>query len=125
MQGKTILIVDDDTAFSDMLSEILQEEGARVIVEHDGLTGFNQAIKSEPDLIMMDLMMPRMSGADALEKIRESDWGKGVHVILLTNMSDPETIKSLSEEDTHTECLLKTDWTLSQLTEHIKELLAI
>jgi two-component system alkaline phosphatase synthesis response regulator PhoP len=120
MEGKTILMVDDDVEFSEMISEILQDEGARLIVEHDGLTGFNQATQSHPDLIMMDLMMPRMSGVEALQKIRASDWGKTVPVMLLTNMSQAEVPR---EDGEPTEVLLKTDLSLGDIVEHAKKLL--
>ena len=73
---------------------------------------------------MMDIMMPRMSGADALEQIRDSGWGKELPILMLSNMSEPEKVKAICETSQKTECLLKTDWTLEQLTEHIKKLLA-
>lgn len=107
-----------------MLSEVLIEDGARVVVEHDGVVGLDQAMQSKPDLIMLDVMMPRMSGVQALEKIRASDWGKEVPVLMLTNMNEPEESAKDREAGHPTECLLKTDWTLDQISTHVKELLA-
>jgi DNA-binding response OmpR family regulator len=124
MTEKTVLIIDDDIAFSEMLTEIFRSEGMRVIVEHDGVTGLDQAAQSHPDLIMLDVMMPRMSGADALTKIRETDWGKTVPILMLTNMGEPEIVAQDKARGAPTECLLKTDWTLDQISTRVKGLLA-
>jgi DNA-binding response OmpR family regulator len=121
---KRILIIDDDLAFSDMLSEILKDEGFDVLVEHDGMRGYECATTEHPDLVMCDVMMPGMSGIDLLTKLREDAWGSTVPVILLTNMTQPEAMAQIQLGSAHTECLLKTDWTLDKLAEKLKTLLA-
>ncbi len=122
VEGKTVLIVDDDLAFADMLSEILRDEGLEVLVEHDGVAGYERALRDKPDLMMFDMMMPRMSGVQALERIREDVWGKDVPAILLTNMNEPEALGAQPRQGP-TECLLKTDLTLDQIAEKIKQVL--
>lgn len=121
---KRILLIDDDLAFSEMLSEILKDEGFDVLVEHDGLRGYERATTEHPDLVMCDVMMPGMSGIDLLTKLREDAWGSMVPVILLTNMTQPEAMAQMQQGPAHTECLLKTDWTLDKLAEKLKTLLA-
>ena len=125
MQGKTILIIDDDLAFSEMLSEILKDEGAEVCVANDGVAGLTKAEEVQPDLIMCDVMMPRMTGMEVLQKIRTASWGTTVPFILLTNMTQPEGLEQVQQiSAAHTECLLKTDWTLDDIAKKIQGLLA-
>ncbi len=122
---KKILLIDDDLAFSEMLSEILKDEGFDVLVEHDGLRGFERATAEHPDLVMCDVMMPGMSGLELLKQLRDDQWGSTVPIILLTNMTQPEAMAQMAQGSAHTECLLKTDWTLDKLAEKLKVLLAV
>lgn len=124
MNGKKILIVDDDLAFCEMLTEILESEGAVVAVEHDGLSGVEKALALHPDLILFDMMMPRMTGIAALEELRKDSWGKDVPAVLLTNVNQPEAMAASIEKGPPTEYLLKVDWTLDQIAEKVKKLLA-
>ena len=118
--SKRILVVDDDTMFSDMLSEILTEEGFTTLVEHDGATGLARALAEHPDLLIMDFMMPHLSGLEALKQLRADAWGKGIPVFLLTNMAQADFG---SDAVGPTECLLKTDWTLDALAKKVAETL--
>ncbi len=119
--AQTILVVDDDSMFSDMLSEILTAEGYAVLVEHDGASGLKNALANHPDLLVMDFMMPHMSGADAVRELRKDEWGKTLPVLLLTNMTQADLSLDTSGR---LECLLKTDWTLEALLKKIKDFLA-
>jgi CheY-like chemotaxis protein len=123
MNGKKILLVDDDMAFIEMLSEILTAEGATVITEIDGESGINRAFKEKPDLVVFDVMMPRMTGVAALEMLRKDNWGKNVPALLLTNVNEPETMAASMENGPPTEYLLKVDWTLEQIADRIKKVL--
>ncbi|HCC05170.1 TPA: hypothetical protein DEP58_02590 [Patescibacteria group bacterium] len=125
MNGKKILMVDDDLAFCEMLSEILREEGAEVLVEHDGASGIEKALSEHPDIVLFDVMMPVMSGIKALEKLRADGWGKNVPAILLTNVNQPEAMAASLENGPPTEYLLKVDWTLDQIAERIKKILEV
>lgn len=124
MNGKKILIVDDDLAFCEMVTEILASEGAQVTVEHDGQSGLEKALEIHPDLILFDMMMPRMTGIAALEELRKDPWGKNVPAILLTNVNQPEAMAASIEKGPPTEYLLKVDWTLDQIADKIKKILA-
>ena len=123
MNGKKILIIDDDLAFCEMLSEILRDEGAEVIVKNDGNSGLDAALKEHPDVVLSDMMMPGMTGMAVLEELRKDDWGKTVPAILLTNVNQPEAMAASIENGPPTEYLLKVDWTLDQIAERIKKVL--
>ena len=68
---KTILIVDDDTELSDGLRSILERQGYRVLQARDGHQGKQQVYAQRPDLVILDMMMPRMGGYPVLEHFRD------------------------------------------------------
>lgn len=92
-----IVVVEDDV----MLAEIYQTRigliGYTCVVANDGLSGLNLIKNEQPDLILLDLMLPLMSGEDILIAMRGSEWGKELKVLMLTNISEaeaPEGIRS-------------------------------
>jgi CheY-like chemotaxis protein len=115
-----ILIVDDDLVLSSMVSEILTEEGFDVTVEHNGEDGLRRAEELKPSLVMLDVMMPGMSGIQVLQQIRQSEWGKHIPALMLTNVNEPETITSSIEQGGSVHYLLKTDWSIEDIVEKIK-----
>jgi DNA-binding response OmpR family regulator len=83
-----ILIVDDAPELTWLLSTSLEKEGYEVAVAHDGAEGLRQAYAFQPDLVVLDVMMPTMNGWDMLSRLREfSD----VPVIMLTAISDSDS----------------------------------
>ena len=70
-QGKTILIVDDDYELSDGLLVVLEKQGFRVIQARDGQQGKQSVYQNRPDLVILDMMMPRMGGYPVLEHFRD------------------------------------------------------
>ena len=80
-----VLLIDDDVELTDMLTQYLGYEGFDVRVEHDGESGSRQALSGQPDIVVLDIMMPRMSGVEALRRIREHS---GVPVVMLTARGD-------------------------------------
>jgi DNA-binding response OmpR family regulator len=69
-QGKTILIVDDDQELIDGLRALLEKQGFRIIHAHDGHQGKQMIYNHKPDLVILDMMMPRMGGYPVLEHFR-------------------------------------------------------
>src|SRR6201984_2427324 len=69
-QTKTILVVDDDMELSDGLRVVLEKQGYRVIQARDGQQGKQQVYQQRPDLVILDMMMPRMGGYPVLEHFR-------------------------------------------------------
>ncbi len=79
---KTILVVDDEAAIADLLKFNLQKNGYKVLNAYDGRTGLELALTKKPDLILLDVMLPKMDGFEVCRKIRESD--KNVPILMLT-----------------------------------------
>ncbi|WP_165250656.1 PAS domain S-box protein [Paludisphaera soli] len=79
-----ILVVDDSRDSAASMAEILKLLGSRVRVAHDGLEAVAAAEDFRPDVILMDVGMPRLNGYDATRRIREAPWGRGILVVALT-----------------------------------------
>jgi len=67
---QTILVIDDDESLRDTIGVMLEQEGFRAVLEADGRTGFNRAITSKPDLVLVDLRLPGMSGTEICKQLR-------------------------------------------------------
>ena len=80
--GKTILIVEDEQNIVDILSFNLSREGYDTLEAYDGPTGLQLALEHDPDLILLDLMLPGMNGFDVCRKVRES--GSTTPILMLT-----------------------------------------
>ena len=79
---KTILIVDDEAPIVDMLKFNLQKSGYKTMTAYDGRTGLELALTKSPDLILLDVMLPKMDGFEVCRKIRESN--REVPILMLT-----------------------------------------
>ena len=72
---KTILLVDDDTDIIDSMRTVLEGKGYRVLIARDGNAGLTAAERENPDLIVLDMMMPKKSGFLVLEKLKSRPGG--------------------------------------------------
>lgn len=90
MSHPTITIVEDDLPIAQMYQFKLNSAGFQTSVAHDGKQGLMVIEETKPDLILLDLRMPVMSGDEMLEKLRQTDWGSSIRVIILTNISKNE-----------------------------------
>ena len=86
--NKKILIVEDDKDFLAILQKKFTIEGFSVVVAENGEEAIEVAEKEKPDLILLDIMMPKMDGLVMAKKIREND--KNVPIMLLTNLKDTD-----------------------------------
>ncbi|HET9721487.1 MAG TPA: response regulator [Candidatus Saccharimonadales bacterium] len=93
-----IAIVEDDLAIAQMYRLKFEAEGYKVEIAENGKLGLELCEQMKPDLVLLDLMMPEMNGDEMLEKMRATDWGKEIKVIILTNVSEqeaPDKLKSM------------------------------
>jgi two-component system alkaline phosphatase synthesis response regulator PhoP len=91
-----VAIIEDEPAICEMYKFKLEKTGFEVKTAIDGVEGFELVDSYRPDLVLLDLKMPRMTGDEMLEKIRSKSWGSDVRVIILTNISKDEAPKKLS-----------------------------
>jgi DNA-binding response OmpR family regulator len=83
-----IAIIEDETAIAEMYRFKLEQAGYEVRCSPNGKSGFEMVETFRPDLILLDLMMPEMGGAEMLAKLRATEWGTSIKVIILTNISE-------------------------------------
>jgi len=83
----TILVVDDETEICDLVSYNLSREGYKVVAENDGQAGLERVFASPPDLLVLDLLLPKLSGLEVLDAIRSEPRTKQLPVLVLTARS--------------------------------------
>lgn len=122
---KTILIVEDEKILRETIHLGLESEEFTVIEAKDGEEGLLISLREHPDLILLDLIMPKMNGMTMLKKLRSDDWGKIVPVIILTNLtsSDEQRNKDVVEL-TPVYYFEKTLMGIGQIIEKINEVLS-
>ena len=85
--GKKILIVEDEVVVALPLLDTLKKEGFDVIKAKDGEEGLAVALRDRPDLILLDILMPKMDGLTMMKKLRaENEWGKKAPIIFCKNL---------------------------------------
>jgi DNA-binding response OmpR family regulator len=117
-----IAIIEDDAVINQMYRMKFEADGFEVQVADNGKSGIEMVESFAPDLILLDLQMPEMSGDEALAKIRSQPWGKKVPVIILTNLGIEESPKSLKDLGI-SGYIVKAELTPSQVVAHVKEAL--
>ena len=123
MKLTKIAIIEDDAVISQMYRMKFEAEGYEVQMAGNGRLGVELVEKMRPDIILLDLRMPEMDGAEALTKIRKHDWGKNIPVLILTNVGEEEAPAELKDLDVLS-YIVKADLTPRQVTEKVKEALA-
>jgi len=86
----TILVVDDDPSVRQLVGDVLDLEGYEVRVAADGYEALREIEAARPDCVVLDVMMPGMSGHEVLARIREADGGPALPVVMLTAFADDE-----------------------------------
>ena len=115
-------IIEDDQVISQMYRMKFEADGFEVQLADNGKQGVAMVQDFTPDLILLDLQMPNMNGAEALAEIRSRDWGKQIPVIILTNLGEEEAPKSLRSLGIHS-YIVKADLTPRQVVAHVKDAL--
>jgi len=101
-EGKVILLVDDDLTLREMYEERLRSEGFEIIQATNGEEAMQKAQESHPNVILLDIMMPKVNGFDVLKQLKADSELKNIPVIILTALIqdvDKEQGKSLGAAD--------------------------
>lgn len=121
--AKKILIIEDEEYLADMYKIKFESEGYVVVVAIDGETGIKLAQSVKPDLILLDLVLPRMDGFQVLEKLRHDGRTKDIIIYILSNLGQDEEIKKGFEEGANG-YLIKANLTPAQLMDYVKRIFA-
>ncbi|MEK7185870.1 MAG: response regulator [Patescibacteria group bacterium] len=119
---KTILIVEDDVMLRDILIEKVSLNGFKTIGAEDGEEGLRLALEKKPDLVLLDIMLPKMDGITVLKKLRASP-EKDLPVFILTNSQPDDYITTEVAELEPTYYLIKANLQLEDLMNKIRETL--
>ena len=121
-----IFLVEDDSEDCELFQAALNEIDPSIQIEcrSDCVDFVEKLEEFKPDLILLDLKMPHMDGAEALKEIRSHEWGKNIPVIILTNLGEEEAPKSLRTLGIHS-YIVKADLTPRQVVGRAKEALGI
>lgn len=114
-----IAIIEDDAAIAQMYRMKFEAEGFTVETAENGKLGLALAKEMQPDIILLDLMMPEMNGDEMLAKMRATDWGNDIKVIILTNMGEQEAPASVKNLNVNA-FIVKADMTPRQVADLVK-----
>lgn len=124
MNKKKILIVEDEATLQKALTEFLTAEGFEVLSALDGEKGLELAKSGKPDLVILDIILPKKDGYEVLTEIKSREDTKDIPVILLTNLESPENIDKAFEKGAST-YLVKSNYKLEEVVKKIKETLGM
>jgi DNA-binding response OmpR family regulator len=84
----TILVADDDPDITDLISSILSEDHHNVVVASDGVEAYQTALRERPDIVVLDINMPKTDGFEVIRLLRENESTRDTPIILLTANAD-------------------------------------
>lgn len=122
--AKKILIIEDEQAVLKVLSEKITKEGFMVLQATDGENGLALALKEHPDLILLDLVLPKIDGLVLLKKLRDDSWGANAPVMILTNLSDNKRVAEAMALGVY-EYLVKSSWDIDEVIQKIEGKLGV
>jgi DNA-binding response OmpR family regulator len=93
-----IVIVEDDVALADIYKTRLEMIGYICFVAHDGLEALTVIERERPSLVLLDIMMPKLAGDKILKVMRETDWGKDVKVLVISNLNEVDAPPGIREQ---------------------------
>ncbi|MFH1890311.1 MAG: response regulator [Candidatus Kuenenbacteria bacterium] len=119
---KTILIIEDEQTITKALAtELKESNGFKIETASDGEQGWQKAKDLKPDLVILDLILPKLDGFSVLQKIKSDEQTKNIPVVVLTNLSDVnDKVRQLGAQ----ECLIKSDYTMNDIKNKIKNQLS-
>ena len=118
---KKIMIIEDNKDIQAIYTHSFTKGGYEVLIEENGLDGITSVAEKMPDVILLDLMMPKMDGFEFLKKMKETTT-LSIPVIVCSNISDVETINKAMDAGARA-VLLKVDYSGKQLVEKVEYLL--
>ncbi len=119
---KKVLLVEDDPLLVKMYKTKFVNEGFDFLVAQDGENGLKMAQNDNPDFLILDVMMPKLSGIDLLTKLRQTERGKNLPVLVISNLSQEEEAKKALSLGAK-EYLLKANLTPGEVVSKVKQYL--
>lgn len=119
-----VLLVEDDTFLANIYKTKFEMEGFKVSVAENGEIGLADAKKKKPDIVLLDILLPKMDGFTVLKKLKEDDEVKKIPVILLTNLGQKDDVEKGLELGA-IDYLIKAHFKPSETVDKVKKALNI
>jgi len=119
-----ILLVEDEKSIADMYKMKFDREGFEVVYIDNGDGVFKTVVDKKPDIVLLDIILPKVDGFSVLKELKENSKTKKIPVVMLTNLGQEEDIKK-GQEFGADGYLVKANLTPTQIVERIKEILKI
>ena len=116
---KRILFIEDESALQKTLGEVLRENGYEVINALNGELGMKLAKMKKPNLILLDLILPKLSGFEVLKQLKKDETTKDIPVIVLTNLEGVGDVEKAMELGA-TSYLVKANYSLKEVVDKVK-----
>ncbi len=118
MDKKTILVIEDEAPLIETLKLKLEKEGFAVETAEDGEQGIKKAETVHPDIILLDLLLPKVKGEDVLSYVKKHAELKKIPVIIISNSGQPVEIRKLLEDGAD-DYIIKADFTIDDILERV------
>jgi len=115
-----ILFVEDERALQGIFKDLLEKEGYEVVGAYDGKTGLRLAKSEKPDLILLDLILPKLDGFEVLRELKKDPQLKDIPVIVLTHLEGVEDVQRAIELGAKT-YLVKANYSLEEVVTKVKK----
>lgn len=117
---KKLLIIEDESILLELFADKFINEGFKTFQATTAEKGLQIALKEKPDLILLDIILPKMDGISMLRILREDPWGKSVPVIILSNVTDQQKVSEAMKLSVY-DYIIKTNLILNNLAQQVKE----
>ena len=117
-----ILIIEDEATLQKALQEVLTAEGYEILSALDGLRGLEMARQENPDIILLDIILPKMDGFEVLKELKGEEKTESIPVVILTNLSDVSDVQKALDLGATT-YLVKADFSLEDVIKKVKDTL--
>ena len=116
--ARKILVIEDDRFISDVYIAKLLKEGFETILVGDGEAALKKAVEEKPDLVLLDIFMPKIGGIDVLRVLKEKDETRNIPVIMLTNATEEEYVGSAMRMGAK-DYLIKSNFTPEEIVQKV------
>ncbi len=124
MEKKRLLVIEDDRVLQAALKDFLVAENFEVSCALDGEEGITAAISQKPDLILLDIILPKKDGYSVIKEVRANEATKRIPIVLLTNLGSLNDVEKALELGATT-YLVKADYKLEEVVAKVKEILKL
>ncbi len=119
-QPPKILLIEDEEIIVDLLGKKLEKEGYEVVIARDGEEGLEKMREGNPDLILLDIVMPKKDGMEVLEEMMNDEKINGIPVVIISNSGQPVELKRAKELGVR-DWLIKTEFDPQEVLEKVEK----